>query len=103
MQLAPLSLNVSHIENIVMRKTRFGYWSSVRVNAAHNKDSPDGLGPRAILTASVYQVIDNGPRRRRMSRTTSALALALALGIGATIIGAHLSYAQQAADPRVRR
>ena len=36
-----------------------------------------------------------------MSRTTSVLALTLALGIAVAVMGAQISCAQQAADPRV--
>jgi len=36
-----------------------------------------------------------------MSQTTSVLALTLTLGIAVALGGAHLAYAQQAADPRV--
>lgn len=36
-----------------------------------------------------------------MSQTTSVLALTLALAIAVGLVGTHLAYAQQAADPRV--
>jgi polar amino acid transport system substrate-binding protein len=36
-----------------------------------------------------------------MSQTTSVLAVTLALGIALGLVGAHLAYAQQPADPRV--